>query len=500
MLRVLRYLYNHMIALPRWLRPIGHSAFASLAVALTTAGLIALHGFFPPAVIALLYLLMVVISTTIWGGTAGVVTSFLSFLAFNYFFLIPLHSFTVRETQDLVALLVFLIVAVVVSNLMGRSQTRLAQILARENEVTHLYELSVALIGLKDEQGIVEVLAQHTLDILPAARVEVIIQPSPPNPPVRTALSASEPAENAIEETLPLATSRGSLGTIHLWTKKGPLTAAEKRLLQIITSQAGLAIERNLLSETENRAAILEESDRLKTAILSSVSHDLRTPLASIQAAATSLSSSEIILEPEARADLLLLLVEETEHLNQLVGNLLNMSRIEAGALKLKKEWNSITDIVDTAVARLRRSSAGHTILVDVADELPLLEVDAVLIEQVMINLIDNSLKYALPESAIHIDAHPRQDTWMQISLSNQGPTLPEESLERLFDKFYTFSGVERTGSTGLGLSICKGIVEAHGGRIWAENITGGMAFHFLLPLSKGGDLRLPASEAVETL
>ncbi len=231
---------------------------------------------------------------------------------------------------------------------------------------------------------------------------------------------------------------------------------------------------------------MLEESDRLKTAILSSVSHELRTPLATIQASATTLFNPAVKLEPEARTELQSLLLEETDRMIQLVGNLLNMSRIEAGALKLQRQWNSMAEIVDSSVRRLQRVTGGRSFEVDVSEDLPLVSVDSVLMEQVIVNLIRNSLKFAPPNSPIRISARA-DDQALLVSVSNQGPHIPEEYLEHVFEKFYPIPRPDTAQSTGLGLSICKGIVEAHGGKIWAANLPQGVAFHFTLPLSWAG-------------
>jgi two-component system sensor histidine kinase KdpD len=469
---------------------------AAFAIAITSIVLNAFFGFFSTSVVALLYLLVVVLCTTIGGVTAGIAASILAFLTFNYFFLQPLNTFTVAHTQDLIALFVFLTVAIVISNLMGRAQTRLEQIKVREREATHLFELSSALTAVRDEKQIAEVLAQHLLAAFQGELVEVMIQSSLPDtdctdgPCIQIRLPENVLPGSAFQQSQSLSTHRGQLGMIHLWTRQPAFSASETRLLQTIASQAALAVERALLSKSENRAKILEESDRLKTAILSSVSHDLRTPLASIQAAASSLYNPAVILEPDAQAELQSLLLEETEHLNQLVGNLLNMSRIEAGALKLQKQWNSLADLIDTVIERMQHQTTRHTIEVDVSEELPLVQVDAILIEQVFINLIGNSLKYAPLHSRIWIRAFVQDPAWIEITLLNQGPAIPEEHLEHIFEKFYTYPGMHQISSTGLGLSICKGIVEAHGGRIWAANQPQGLAFCFSLPLSK--DKALP--------
>lgn len=491
--------------LPRVGQVILSVILAALAVALTSVVLIAFRGFFSTSVVALLYLLLVVLCTTLLGSTSGIAASIIAFLTFNYFFLPPFHSFTVTHTQDIIALFVFLVVAVVISNLMGRAQTRLEQIEARERESTLLYELSSTLTGIRDEKQIAEVVARHLLAAFQVELVDVLVQSSLPNtdcqdgPCIQIRLPEGVPPESAFQQVQKLSTNRGELGEIHLWTKESSLSTNEMRLLQTIASQAALAVERALLSRAENRAKILEESDHLKSAILSSVSHDLRTPLASIQAAATSLSDPLVTLEPGAKSELQSLLLEETEHLNQLVGNLLNMSRIEAGALKLQRQWNAMADVIDTVVERMQRQTTRHQIEIDVSEDLPLLQVDAILIEQVFINLISNSLKYAPVGTRIWIRAFVEDPAWMQIVLLNQGPAIPEEHLEHIFEKFYTFPGMRQVSSTGLGLSICKGIVEAHGGRIWAKNQPEGLAFCFTLPLSKVDPLSILLDEGNQT-
>jgi two-component system, OmpR family, sensor histidine kinase KdpD len=473
-----------------------------MTIAITCVVLIAFRGFFSTSVVALLYLMVVVACTTLGGFSAGIAASVFAFLTFNYFFLPPLYTFTVTHTQDIIALFVFLAIAIFISNLMGRAQTRLEQIKAREREAILLFELSSTLTAIRDEKQIAEVLAQHLLVAFQGEWVEVLIQSNLPDgncqdgPCIDIRLPEYDMPGPVFQQSQILSTNRGQLGEIHLWTKQPSLSPNELRLLQTIVSQAAMAVERAILSKSENRAKILEESDRLKTAILSSVSHDLRTPLALIQASASSLYDPAVDLEPGARAEMQAMLLEETEHLNQLVGNLLNMSRIEAGALKLQQQWNSMADLIDTVAGRMQRQTIRNQIEVDVSEELPLIQVDAILIEQVFINLISNSLKYAPIGSWIRIRAFVQNPDWMQVVLLNQGPAIPEEHLEHVFEKFYTYPGMHQVHSTGLGLSICKGIIEAHGGRIWASNRPDGLEFSFTLPLLKEGIVPMPADEA----
>jgi two-component system sensor histidine kinase KdpD len=264
------------------------------------------------------------------------------------------------------------------------------------------------------------------------------------------------------------------------------ISSSERRLFQTFASQGALALERAWLAQAESRAKVLEESDQLKTAILSSVSHELRTPLSTIKAAASSLRSKEVDWDSPARPELVAAIDDEADHLNMLVGNLLDMSRIESGALKPKREWNILPEIVGSVLARMKRFAEEHQIEVHVPESLPLVPVDFVQMEQVFTNLVSNSLKYAPTKTVVCIRAW-QEDDMIHVQVSNQGPQVPPEDLERIFDKFYRITAADRVTGTGLGLSICKGIIEVHGGRIWAENVPDGLAFNFTLPLTWDG-------------
>jgi two-component system sensor histidine kinase KdpD len=177
---------------------------------------------------------------------------------------------------------------------------------------------------------------------------------------------------------------------------------------------------------------------------------------------------------------------DEADHLNLLVGNLLDMSRIESGALKPKREWNILPEIIGSVLARMKHLATYHKLEIDVLESLPLIPVDYVQMEQVFTNLISNSLKYAPATTLVCIRAHVEAEV-IHVQVSNQGPQVPPQDLERIFDKFYRITAADKITGTGLGLSICKGIIQAHGGRIWAENISDGLAFHFTLPLTWDG-------------
>lgn len=314
--------------------------FALAVTGLATAALFALPESITPSILALLFLLPVGVSTILWGLGAGIVVAFLAFLSFNYF-IEPYYSLLVHQTQDLLVLIAFLTVAVVISQMVGRTRQSLKEAKAREREAIRLYELSVVLGGLNSEQAIAQTLAHHAFETFRAERVEISMEGQPGQTPIRAALpQEGAPLPTPADLVIPLQTAQRVLGEIRLWRGAPALSPADERLLRTFASQAVLALERTLLLAAATRARILEESDRLKSSLLSSVSHELRTPLATIKAAATSLRDETVAWDTEARSELLTAIEEETDRLDQLVGNLLNLSRIEAGALKPERKWN----------------------------------------------------------------------------------------------------------------------------------------------------------------
>lgn len=457
--------------------------YSLVVIGVVTAVFFVLRNVLDTTLMALLYLIPLGVITAFWGLGPGIAGAFVTFLSFNYFFIEPYYTFIVHHPTDVVVLMVFLVVAVVISQLVGNAQAGLAAASAREREATQLYELSTALTGLHNDQAVVQILAKQIQAVVKGEYVEVSITGSQP-----FAVHVPEipvPAHSA-ELIVPIQAARGVLGEIRLWRTAPAITSGEKRLLQTFASQGALALERTWLIQAESRARILEESDELKSAILSSVSHELRTPLSTIKAAASSLRSKEVSWDSPARAELIAQIDDEADHLNLLVGNLLDMSRIESGALKPKREWNILSEIVGSVLVRMKHLAEAHTLEVDVPDTLPLVPVDYVQMEQVFTNLLSNSLKYAPVNTVVGIHAQVEANA-LHVQVSNQGPQVPPGDLERIFDKFYRITAADRVTGTGLGLSICKGIVEAHGGRIWAENISDGFVFSFTLPLSWDG-------------
>jgi len=451
-------------------------------IALVTGILFTLREVLDTTLVALLYLIPLGLITSYWGLGPGITSAFATFFTFNYFFIKPYYNLNVHRPTDVVILVIFLIVAIVISQLVGRMQASLAAATAREREAIQLYELSTVLAGLQDAHAIAEKLVRQIQEVAQGEAVELNITAAQP-------LVVQYPQPNLPDRppewTISIQVARGVLGEIRFW-RATALTSNEKRLLQTFASQGALALERARLSQAESRARVLEESDRLKSAILSSVSHELRTPLSTIKAAASSLRSNEVGWDSAARPELVAAIDDEADHLNMLVGNLLDMSRIEAGVLKPKREWNILPEIVGSVLARMKRLAGEHRIEVDVPESLPLVPVDYVQMEQVFTNLISNSVKYAPEKSVIRVRAFVEGDA-IHVIVSNQGPQVPQENLERIFDKFFRTTAAEKVTGTGLGLSICKGIVEAHNGEMWAENLPDGLAFNFTFPVTWEG-------------
>jgi two-component system sensor histidine kinase KdpD len=293
---------------------------------------------------------------------------------------------------------------------------------------------------------------------------------------------------------VPIRVSDRRVGALLLVGATDRFDASDDRLLSAAAAQIGLAHERARLREEATEAEILRRTDALRSALLNVVSHDLRTPLATIIASAGSLRQQDVEWTEEERQGFAQAIEEEADHLNHLVGNLLDLSRIEGGSLKPQMSWQDLETVVDDTVDRLRPVTRRHRLCVDVPGDLPPLWFDPVEIGEVFYNLIENSSRYAPPETDIGVTATrgPRE---ISIAVEDRGPGIPTTALPHLFDPFYRVVDERpRPQGLGLGLAIVKGLVEAHGGRVWAENRAGGGArFTFTLPLKPA-----PAAIAAE--
>lgn len=458
---------------------------------LALAGLMTLIlRFFEPLLavqyVALLFLLPVMISAALLGLTPGILAGIAAFLLFNYYFIQPYNTLLVHQSQDLITLTIFLIVAVVISLLFEQTKRSLNLARAREWEATRMYELIAALAGLTEVEAVAKTLAEQLLTTFRFDHVRVVVKGKTGEQPIFFDLPPGTAQTEAPDVCVSMMTHRNIEGEIRIWNQNKGMIEQESRLLEAFCNQGALAIERMHFSEGENKIRVLEESDRIKTSLLNSVSHELRSPLAAIKASVSSLRSGAVPWQSEARAELLTTVEEETDNLNLLVGNLLDMSRIESGALKPLERWNSIAEIASGVVAKMRSKVQDHNLKFDFPADLPLVPTDYVMIEQVFGNLISNSVKYAPPGTQVLLWARAETEV-MRVQVENESVHVKSEDLEHIFEKFYRVTEADKVIGTGLGLSICKGIIEAHGGKIWAENLPAGFRFVFTLPLTLDG-------------
>jgi two-component system sensor histidine kinase KdpD len=285
---------------------------------------------------------------------------------------------------------------------------------------------------------------------------------------------------------LPFRTGRGAVGVLGIIRDEpGPLLTPDgRRLLDALADQAALAIERITLAEAIDRARVMAETERLRAALLTSISHDLRTPLATIIGSLTSLRSFGKSYDDATRDELMAAVQTEAERLNRFIGNLLDMTRLESGAVDLKPELADLGEIIGTALERTAKLLAAHRVEIEIAPDLPMLRTDYLLLEQALFNLLDNAAKYAPARTRVLIRAR-RDGGAVVIEISDEGPGIPPQELERIFDKFYRVHAQDRQrAGTGLGLAICRGFIEALGGSISAANLRGehGAVFTIRLP------------------
>jgi two-component system sensor histidine kinase KdpD len=285
---------------------------------------------------------------------------------------------------------------------------------------------------------------------------------------------------------LPLISSGQGIGVlaVEFGYSETPLTGEQNRLVLSYVNQVALALERARLAAQARQALLLSETEKLQTALLNAISHDLRTPLAAVTGVLSSLHDDEALLTEAARHELVSTAWEEARRLNRLVGNLLDMTRLESGALKVVCQPCDVEDLVGATLAQMPNRLQGRRLEIEIPAGLPLISIDFTLLVQVLANLLDNALKYTPSEASITIEAR-QQDQEVVLFVKDRGPGLPEAELEHVFDRFFRVN-VEGISGTGLGLSIAKGMVEAHNGRIWAENRkNGGAAFCLALPIAQ---------------
>jgi len=504
--------------------PFSNYVYSTLLVAAATLVGFPIHFAIHPTNQVMLYLAVVVISAAYLGRGPSLLASLLSVLAFDFFFVDPRFTLNVSDTQYLITFIGLLGVSLTISTLTARIREQGEAASQREAHTAALYSLSRDLTTAVGIEGVLEAVVRHirqTFDrdvaVWLAQDKSLQIREASPNYPLdegenAAALWAYEHGQPAGKGTdtlstvqgryTPLKTIRGSLGVIGVKPEDTGmfLSPPQRRLLEAYASLAALAVERADLAEQASQTQVLKATERLHSALLNSISHDLRTPLSAINGALDSLRESEldgtgsVILDRCARLDLLDSAHEEASRLNRLVGNLLDMTRLEAGVLQLNRVDTDVQDLVGAALSHLSERLGNHPIATWVSNDLPMVPMDFILIEQVLINLLDNAAKYTPAGASIEIRAS-LVDQHVQFTVADHGIGVPVGDIERIFDKFHRIHRPNGTSGTGLGLSICKGIVEAHEGAIWAKNRPeGGLEVTFTLPLEPE-DRGLPGRE-----
>jgi len=474
-------------------RYLGSAGAVALALGI---GLLLKH-FIAVQSISLVFLTAVLASAIVWGLWPSLFAAVLSVLAYNFFFLPPLYTFTVADPENVLALFFFLIVAIIVSNLTARTRSQVLTARSRAKTTAELYAFSrkVAGIGALDDllwataYQISSMLNVRTVLLMPVKDGDGLEVASgyPPEDQIddadmaaarwtwehnRSAGRGADTLPGGKRLFLPLRTGSGPVGVLGIdRDTPGPLlTPDDRRLLDALCDQAAVAIERISLAKGLDEARVLAETERLRAALLTSISHDLRTPLASILGTVSSLRSFPEKYSKADREELLATLQDEAERLNRFVANLLDMTRLESGAIELNLELIDVAEIVGSALQRAGSVLAGHRVEVNIESELPMLRLDAVLFEQVLFNLLDNAAKYSPSGSGIDIRA-TRDGELVEIEVVDEGPGIPPADFERIFDRFYRVHAQDRRhAGTGLGLAICRGFVEALGGWIVARN------------------------------
>jgi two-component system sensor histidine kinase KdpD len=468
------------------------AVLASLGVLL--AILLPFRAHLSPAIPALVFVLPALVGVVIGGFVPGAVGAIAGFLAYDFFFLPPYNTLTVRSPQNWIALVVYAAVVLIVAQVVVQLRRARQSALRRTEEAGRLYELSQTLIG----DLTLPQLLTHIVDTVQgsfAPRWTALVLPAStggdPTSGERLEVAANAGQELSDEDVASLTSGGGEARSIGLVGGTGPQQASvalvvdnrpvgllvlqdvefeaeDRNLLATFANQAALAVDRSRLREEALRARLLEEIDRWHRALMGAASHDLRTPLASVKTAVSNLRQADARLTPEDRAELLELIEQQSDRLARLVTNLLDMTRIEAGALELRPSAMPFEELVEEALGSLGGIVPSGRVRVDAPSDLPMLVIDHVLMSQVLANILDNAVRLSPADSSMVVSARPAANSRsrVEISVSDQGPGIAPGERERVFEMFNQNGG---GGRAGLGLAIAKAFVEAHGGRIWVD-------------------------------
>jgi two-component system sensor histidine kinase KdpD len=492
-------------------------AYALAMVLACTAVSWLMSPYFSQANLIMVYLFGVALVATRWGRGPSALASLLSVAAFDFFFIPPYFTFAVSDFQYVLTFAVMLVVALLISRLAAHKSQQAEAAGIREQRTAALYAMSRELATQRGIEKLASVASRHIHEVFDC-QVAVFL----PDRDGRVHLHRGDalrfdldPKEAGISQWvfdhkepaghgtntlpgseslyLPLIGSRGPVGVLGVRSSKPDILVGPEQLhlLETFANQMALALERARLAEETQEAHVQAEAERMRNAVLSSVSHDLRTPLATIIGATSGLLKADGPSDPKVRRELIFSVRDEAGRLDRLLKNLLDMTRLEAGSMQLRKDWQALDEVVGTALARVESRVGSHRITTNLPPSLPLVRIDGVLIEQVLVNLLENAAKYAPADTMIELTATARNDAIL-VEVADRGPGIPPGEETRIFDKFYRIDP-EREGGVGLGLTICRGIIEAHGGRIWVDaRPGGGSIFRFTLMLEREQPAVLP--------
>ena len=491
-------------------------AGAAAAVAITTALIDFVVGRAQIANISMLYLVAVLVVAVAFGRAAAIVASVLAFVTFDWFFVPPTHQLVVADAQELFSLALFLITAVVTGTLAARERARAQEAEHREHDAKVLYEAAFLMAEPDLERALVAV-AEHFRAALDLDAVSIEADADIlPHPAIAARDDAARDSLRAAGTQLQLMDSQGSsrrirligpqmpgrtrdnrarmvpivsanqrIGGIRILPRPGAaeLGPGDQRLLAIAAAQLGLTIERARFRKDATEAEVLRRADDLKTELLHAVSHELRTPLASILASAGSLRQRDVEWTERERDEFAGSIQDEAVRLDRVVGNLLDLSRIENGTLVPHKAWHDVGALVEDVAGRMRPVTAGHTVRLDLPEDLPPVELDYVEIQQVLSNLVENAAKFSPAGSEIGISV-ARDDGDVRFEIRDYGPGIAVSDNERIFEPFVRLARAgQGPRGVGLGLAIAKRLVEAHAGTIWIDRaVTDGTRIVFTLP------------------
>jgi two-component system sensor histidine kinase KdpD len=476
--------FDRLLVAPE--RPFGlRGAVVAVAGPILVTGLAVLIPHRAAAVPALLYLLTVVAAGVVGHLWPALLAAALSFVGLDYFFTPPVHTFAVDKAEDLLVLAIFLLVAAAVSAALSAALEQRARAEAREHQVRALYNVTSRLLSGAGLDAVLVDLAGSLRRLygLQGCRIVVLDRDG------RELERASSGAVDGDPTVVPLVADGASVGRIELLgAGVGTVGATEEAVLDTFAGQLALAIERARLGREAASARLEADASRTRAALFSSVTHDLRTPLASITASASSLLDQGVPFSGEQRQELLRTILEESERLNKLVGNLMDLSRLRAGALVPSREAIPVDELISSVIGRLQSRLQGRSVRVQIREDIPAVLMDALQMDQVLTNLLENALRFSPPGSEIAITAL-RWENQLEVKVADRGPGISVGERARVFDEFYRKDVAGRRGGTGLGLAIAKAIVTAHGGSMRIDDTPGGgTTVGFRIPLLTADD------------